>query len=155
VVYLAYADTEDTELQMAVRAEDEPLLAVPSPEEPAGGGGAPTGPAPCQPAGPELAITAQNLAFDADCLAAPAAEPFTIEFTNQDTQPHNVAIYPSPPPAEAIFAGDIFAGPGSETYQVEPIEEEGNLYFQCDVHPDMNGTFVVAAAEGNAGGGGG
>jgi plastocyanin len=154
-VYLAFADTEDTELQMAVRAEEEPLLAVPSPEEQAPGGGTTTGPAPCEPAGAELAIAAQNLAFDTDCLAAPAGEPFTIEFDNRDTVPHNVAIYPAPPPSEALFTGDVFSGPSTETYQVDPIEEEGNLYFQCDVHPNMNGTFVVALAEGGGGGGGG
>ncbi|MGH2546572.1 MAG: cupredoxin domain-containing protein [Actinomycetota bacterium] len=154
-VYLAFRDEADTEVQMAVRSEDAPLLAVPAPEETGDGRGpAPTGPPPCQPEGTELAVSAQNIQFDTDCLAAPAGEPFTIEFDNQDsTPPHNFAIYTDQSAAEAIFQGEIFPGPAAETYDLDPIEEEGNLFFRCDVHPDtMTGTFVVAAADGEAGG---
>jgi plastocyanin len=150
-VYVAFRDEGDTEVQMAVRSEDAPLLAVPSPEET--GGGAPTGPPPCQPEGTELSIAADNLAFDTDCLAAPAGEAFTIEFENQEAQPHNVAIYDAPG-GTALFQGEIVTGPTSLTYEVDPIDQEGNLHFQCDVHTQMSGTFVVAAAGGGGGGGG-
>jgi plastocyanin len=149
VVYLAFRDEGDTEVQMAVRSEDEPLLAVPTPEETGGGGGAPTGPPPCQPEGTELSISAQNLAFDTDCLAAPAGEPFTIEFNNQDTVPHNVAIYTDESATEVLFQEPPFPGPETVTYEPDPIEEEGNFFFRCDVHPTtMTGTFVVAATGG-------
>jgi plastocyanin len=155
-IYVAFRDEGDTEVQMAVRGEDAPLLAVPSPEETGAGGAPPTGPPPCEPEGTELSIAAQNLAFDTDCLAAPAGEPFTIEFDNQDAGiPHNVAIYTDESAAEVLFQEPPFPGPETVTYEPEPIEEEGNLYFQCDVHPTMNGTFVVAAAAGDGGGGGG
>jgi hypothetical protein len=149
-VYVAFRDGGDTEVQMAVRSEDEPLLAVPSAEETGGGGPAPTGPPPCEPEGTELSITAQNIAFDTDCLAAPVGEAFTVEFNNQDsTPPHNFAIYTDQSAVEAIFQGEIFPGPATETYDVDPIEEEGSLFFRCDVHPTtMTGTFVVAAAGG-------
>ena len=152
-VYLAFRDEGDTEVQLAVRGEDEPLLAVPSPEETGGGGAPPTGPPPCEPEGTELSIAANNLAFDTDCLAAPAGEAFTIEFDNQEAQPHNVAIYEAEGGA-AFFQGEIVTGPTTTTYEPDPIDQEGNLYFQCDVHTQMNGTFVVAA-EGGGGGGGG
>lgn len=143
-VYVGFRDEGDTEVQMAVRSEDAPLLAVPPPEETGnGGGGGPTGPPPCEPEGSELAIAANNLAFDTDCLAAPAGEAFTIEFENQEAVPHNVAIYEAEGGA-AFFQGDIVTGPDTITYEPDPIDEEGNLYFQCDVHPTMNGTFVVA-----------
>jgi plastocyanin len=44
-------------------------------------------------------------------------------------------------------------GSGSITYDVDPIEEAGDYYFQCDFHPTtMTGTFVVAEAGGGGGG---
>lgn len=153
-VYVAWYDAEETELQMATRTDDEPLLAVPSPEDTGGG----TGPgAACEPESTELSIAAQNLAFDTDCLAVETGQDFSIDFENQDTVPHNVAIYPAPPPGEALFTGETFTGPATQTYEPDPIEQEGELYFQCDVHPTMNGTFVVAGGgpEGGGGGGGG
>jgi plastocyanin len=150
-VVVAFRDEGDTEVQMAVRSEDEPLLAVPTPEDTGGGGGAPTGPPPCEPEGTELAIAADNLAFDTDCLAAPVGEAFTIEFDNQEAVPHNVAIYDSEAAATAFFQGEIVTGPTTTTYEPDPIEDEGNLFFRCDVHPTMSGTFVVAAAGGQGG----
>ena len=144
VVYVAWYDPKDTEVHLAVRGGAEPLLAVPQP----GPTGAqpttqPTGPPPCEPSGTELSVAASGIAFDTDCLAAPAGEPFTIQFENQDAGiPHNVAIYTGPPPSEAVFAGEIFPGPDSRTYEVDALDA-GQLYFQCDVHPNMNGTFVV------------
>jgi plastocyanin len=145
-VYVAFRDEGDTEVQMAVRSEDAPLLAVPAPEATGdGGAGGPTGPPPCEPEGSELAIAANNLAFDTDCLAAPAGEAFTIEFENQEPVPHNVALYEAEG-GSAFFQGEVVTGPATTTYEPDPIDQEGNFYFQCDVHPTMNGTFVVAAA---------
>lgn len=144
-VYVGFRDEGDTEVQMAVRSEDAPLLAAPPPEEAGGDGGAPpTGPPPCEPEGPELAIAANNLAFDTDCLAAPAGDAFTIEFDNQEAVPHNVAVYEAEG-GSAFFQGEVVTGPTTTTYEPDPIDQEGNFYFQCDVHPTMNGTFVVAA----------
>ena len=142
-VYLAWYSPVGTRLNMATYTEDEPLLAVPSPSAAPGGNGA--GGA-CEPEGTELAVVAQGLQFDTDCLAAPAGEAFTIDFDNQDQGiPHNVAIYTAPPPeGETLFQGETFPGPATQTYQVDAIEEEGELYFHCDVHPTMSGTFVVA-----------
>ncbi|HZA27088.1 MAG TPA: cupredoxin domain-containing protein [Actinomycetota bacterium] len=147
VVYLAFYDPEDTEVQLAVRGGGEPLLAVPQPgpTTTAAPTEQPTEPPACEPAGTELAIVAQGIAFDTDCLAAPAGQAFTIQFDNQDQAlPHNVAIYSSgPPPSDPLFQGEIFPGPDSRTYEVDALDA-GQLYFQCDVHPNMNGTFVVA-----------
>jgi plastocyanin len=151
-VYVAFRDEADTEVQMAVRSEDAPLLAAPAPEETGGDGGTiPTGPPPCQPEGAELSIVAQNLQFDTDCLAAPAGEPFSIEFTNEDALPHNVSIFTDQSATQALFQEPAFPGPETVTYEPEPFEEEGNFFFRCDIHPTtMTGTFVVAAAGGEA-----
>ncbi len=140
--YLAWYSSTATRLSMATYSEDAPLIAVPSPDAPPGGG---TAPAECEPEGDVLSIVAQGLAFDKDCLAAEAGQPFTIEFDNQDADtPHNVAIY-TEPGGESLFEGELFPGAATQTYEPEPIEEPGELFFQCDAHPTtMTGTFVVA-----------
>lgn len=149
VLYLAWYDTGDTELVMAVRSDREPLLAVPSPTAPTGAPtGPPTGPPPCRPSGTALTIAAPPGAagngFDTDCLAALTGEAFTIEFDNSDTgQIHNVGIYEAPG-GEPFFQGDTITAPDTITYDVDPIDEPGQYHFQCDVHPTtMTGTFVV------------
>jgi plastocyanin len=160
--FLGWVDTEDTEVQLALRTDDEPLLALPSPQPTAAGGPATAGPAPCQPQGTELTLTAPQGAVTAgwaeDCLAVDAGQAFSVEVVNQDAAPHNVGIYTAAPPSgENIFSSPISGvSPGSsETFDVEPIEETGDLYFQCDIHPTMTGTFVVAEAGGGGGGNGG
>ena len=123
--------------------------------ESAGGGGntpIPTSPNPtesestapeCTPDGTELKIEAQNIAFDKDCLAAPADTAFTIEFDNQDAGvPHNVAISATDGTPE--FKGELVTGVEDTTYDVDALAA-GTYEFHCDVHPSqMQGTFVVA-----------
>lgn len=80
--------------------------------------------------------------FDKQCLAAPADRAFTIEFDNADSDQHNVAILPEHRAANALFRGEVFPGPATKTYQVSGLEA-GNYHFHCDVHPDMQGDFIV------------
>jgi plastocyanin len=95
----------------------------------------------CSPSGTRLQVTARDVSFDEDCLAAPAGQPFTIELDNQDQGvQHNVSIVDGD---EVLFEGEIFPGVERRTYEVEALEE-GTYEFRCDVHPDMNGAFVVA-----------
>ncbi|HEV3474980.1 MAG TPA: hypothetical protein VG602_06420, partial [Actinomycetota bacterium] len=158
IVYLAWHDSANAELQLATRTEDELLLAVPSPEA------APPGAAPeeaeCQPEGTDLTLTAPQGAVTAGwaetCLAVEAGQPFTVQIVNQDAAPHNLGIYTSQG-GENLFSSSPPTNPGAtDTFDVPPIEETGNLYFQCDLHPTtMTGTFVVAAGGGAEGGGGG
>jgi plastocyanin len=99
------------------------------------------GDATCSPSGTELRVTARDLAFDTDCLAAPAEQPFSIELANEDEAvQHNVSIRGGD---EVLFEGELFAGVERMTYDVEALEA-GTYEFRCDVHPDMNGTFIVA-----------
>ena len=141
IAYLAWYSEQGTRLSMASYSEDAPLLAVPSPDTPPGGGPAPPD---CVPEGNVLAIAAANLEFSTDCLAAEAGQPFTIEFDNQEAVPHNVAIL-TEEGGDHLFEGEVVTGPTTTTYQPDPIEEAGSLFFQCDVHPTtMTGTFVVA-----------
>ncbi|MBI4259288.1 MAG: cupredoxin domain-containing protein [Actinobacteria bacterium] len=106
-----------------------------------GGGGGGGRRATCEPSGTELTVTARNIAFDRGCLAAPAGRAFTIELANRDSGiPHNLSIYVG---GKALFEGEIFSGDDSRTYRV-PALEAGDYTFVCDVHPEMDGAFVVA-----------
>jgi plastocyanin len=93
-------------------------------------------------------FSAQNLEFNAPCMVATAGEAFTIHFTNNDTQPHNVAVFTDSGKANEIMRGEIIDTQGeSLDYAVEALDE-GQYYFDCSVHVDMNGTLYVVAAGG-------
>jgi len=105
----------------------------------------------CSPTGTDVTIAAvPTIQFDTDCLAAPAGQPFTIEFKNSDDAgiPHNVELYTKDPAqggerlGGATGVSDTITAPDSTTYEVDAIDA-GDYYFQCDVHTGMNGDFVV------------
>jgi plastocyanin/uncharacterized membrane protein len=82
--------------------------------------------------------------FSSDRLNAPAGEPFSLAFDNEDDGvPHNVAIYTDDSAAQSLFVGDLVDGPKNVTYDV-PALGPGTYYFRCDVHPQMNGTLEAA-----------
>jgi plastocyanin len=155
--YLSWYDTENEDLLVGAYGELEGLaIAEPSPEPP------PPEPQPVDGAectevqDGTVAIVAVSLQFDTSCIRALAQEPFTIEFTNEDPDQHNVSIYPSADEvANPILQEPPFGGPADETYEV-PALEVGQNYFQCDVHPTtMNGIVDVVEELGGGGGGGG
>ncbi len=89
-------------------------------------------------------IAADNLAFDTNTITVPAGAEVTMVFENQDDGvPHNVAVYDSPLRTEQIFVGEVITGPAETTYAFTAPSEPGTYYFQCDIHPDMNGEFIV------------
>lgn len=122
---------------------------------PGGGGGGP-GPSPsgtppsASPSGSggpppsgSVSITASGLQFDTASFSLPAAGG-TIRFTNNDAGiPHNVAIYKDSSTADNLFHGDFVTGVDTIAYHVPPIPA-GTYYFQCDVHPTMNGSVTIA-----------
>jgi plastocyanin len=128
-----------------------PENAVTGPSAPAAG--PPTTQAPpepaCSPGGTTVEITARAVAFDKDCLAAPADTAFSLAFDNQDPGvPHNVEIFRTPAASERLGgakdAGDFITGPDQVTYQVSALPA-GTYFFRCDLHPaQMHGDFVVA-----------
>jgi plastocyanin len=98
----------------------------------------------CSPDGTALTLTAFDNKFDKNCLAAPANQNFTIDFSNLDRGiPHNVAIYEDETARKNLFKGELVDGPGKQTYSV-PGLGAGTFFFRCDPHPEMNGTFVVS-----------
>lgn len=89
-----------------------------------------------------LTVTADDLVFDTACLALPAGEPVTIAVDNPDTQPHNIAIWTDSSMTTQLFAGEIIDGGETIEYEVPPFDP-GTYYFDCQVHPGMNGSVVV------------
>jgi plastocyanin len=87
-------------------------------------------------------VTADDLAFSVEVIEAPAGEGFTVVFTNNESVPHNWALY-TEEGGDMIAQGDVI-GEG-ETNEVEvPALEAGTYFFVCDVHPtEMTGEVVV------------
>ncbi len=89
-------------------------------------------------------IVSVNMAFDLSTITVPAGAEVTINLDNQDEGiPHNVSFYTDSSAAEAIFVGDLITGPDKVTQTFTAPDTPGTYYFQCDVHPFMNGAFVV------------
>lgn len=105
-----------------------------------------TAAAPSQAAGsPDpgaVQIAARDLKFSTAALNAPADEPFSIVFENQEGAPHNVSIYRDEALTDRVFAQDPFGGPASQTYAI-PALAAGSYVFVCDVHREMRGTLTV------------
>ncbi len=87
-------------------------------------------------------ISAQGIAFDTSEIALPAQGEAAIAFENRDPgTPHNVAVY-TEAGGDPIFQGEIITGPDSIEYRF-PAPDPGSYYFQCDVHPQMNGSVAA------------
>jgi plastocyanin len=84
------------------------------------------------------------VAFATDAIELPADEEATLEFTNADASSvqHNVAIYKDDSAKKILFQGEVIPGGQSISYDIPPLKK-GEYYFQCDVHPGMNGTVTV------------
>jgi plastocyanin len=105
-----------------------------------GGAPAPT----AVPGATTLEITAQNLQFDPTSLAAPAGQPVSVLFHNEDAGVlHNVAFYADRGFSQIIFQGDLTTGVVDTTYNFDAPSTPGGYFFRCDVHPDMQGQFTV------------
>ena len=100
-------------------------------------------PVTCSPAGDEIALVAERSAFDKDCLAAAANQPFTIRLDNRDSTRHNIEIYSiASDGPEMLFHGPMFIGPKTRTFDVDALPA-GTYYFDCQAHTGMGGTFIV------------
>ena len=90
-----------------------------------------------------LNISAVNLQFSSDEITLPAGEEAQLAFANEDASSiqHNIAIYEEEGGAD-LFVGEVIPGGQQVTYDV-PALDKGEFYFQCDVHPGMNGTVTV------------
>jgi plastocyanin len=116
------------------------------------GGLAPVGPSPTPlavPARPEISASSST-SFEVRELVVPSGRDFELVFHNNEPGvPHNVDIAESAARTTLYHEGEIINGVASITYQVAALAE-GDYYFLCRVHPNMNGT-VLARPETPAG----
>lgn len=91
-----------------------------------------------------LEIGAESVAFNTTEIELVAGEETTVEFTNSDSSSvqHNIAIYADDSAKQDLFEGEVIPGGESITYDIPPLKK-GEYYFQCDLHPSMNGTVKV------------
>lgn len=101
---------------------------------------------PSAPADGGNTISAANIAFSTSELVLPAGETVDYTFVNDDSVEHNLSVYPDQEAgldkAGALFEGEIIQGGQETTYSMGPFDP-GDYYFQCDIHPNMNGSVLV------------
>lgn len=98
---------------------------------------------------PATAVTliGKNIQWDLKQLYFVANQKVTVTVDNQDTAlgaPHNFGLFTDPArQANQIFKPAKDVAPGQKVdYVVQPLKA-GTYYFQCDIHPSMNGTIIV------------
>lgn len=118
---------------------------LPPPQAAGGENGSAAPSAPPASAAPEADVTiaASQNQFQPNVATAPADEPFTLAFTNNDAGVnHNVFI--TDEAGNPVDMGDTtpFPGPKTVVYQVAPLAA-GTYPFICVVHPTMTGELTV------------
>ncbi|HET7029276.1 MAG TPA: cupredoxin domain-containing protein [Candidatus Limnocylindrales bacterium] len=103
--------------------------------------GGSTPPAPSGPVVDGPTIVAKDLKFQTTSVEVKAGSNVTIHFDNQDSAPHNVAVYTDSSASSAPAVGEIVTSAKSEL--VVPALQPGSYFFRCDVHHDMTGTIVA------------
>jgi plastocyanin len=89
-------------------------------------------------------LIARNMAFDKKVITVSAGSEVTVNFDNQDSGiPHNLAVCQDKSATNIIFKGEVITGSKKTTYKFTAPTKPGTYYFQCDIHPSMNGQFVV------------
>ena len=98
-----------------------------------------------QPSGPVdqngPTIVAKDMAFSPATVEIAAGKNVTIHFDNQESAPHNVAIYKDASTSEKISIGEIVSSAKAD--QVVPALAAGTYFFRCDVHTNMTGSIVA------------
>ena len=99
------------------------------------------------PAVPEISASTA-VSFETKTLTVPASRPFDLVFHNNHAGvPHNVDIGDSAASPNNYLSGERITGPATITYHVTALQP-GDYYFQCVVHPPMNGTVTAVPESG-------
>ena len=86
-------------------------------------------------------VVAKDLKFAPATVEVKAGENFTLHFDNQDSAPHNVAIFTDSSASTPVSVGEIVSATKAD--QLVPALQPGSYFFRCDVHRDMTGTIVA------------
>jgi len=87
-------------------------------------------------------LKADDMKFDTDRMTMPAGAKVTIVFNNADSFLHNVSLRAARFDPVAIFRGETI-GKKTIEYTFTTPSQPGTYIFQCDLHPDMYGEFIV------------
>jgi plastocyanin len=101
----------------------------------ADGGSAP------DPADADVTVTSADMAFDPGTITVAGGEGLTIALVNEDSMPHNIAIYTDASKSEKLFEGEMVTD-GTIVYEV-PALDAGEYFIDCSLHPNMTATLVV------------
>jgi len=103
---------------------------------------------PSVPTTPVTAVTivAKTIQWDLKQLLFKANATVTVTVDNQDAGiPHDFGVYSNAartPDKEIDKPATDVTGPAKKDYTIKPLKA-GTYYFQCDIHPSMNGTITV------------
>jgi len=100
--------------------------------------------APPVPSGPVAdgpTVVAKDMKFTTSSVEVKAGQNLTLHFDNQDSAPHNVAIFTDSSAAQKVSVGEIVTATKAD--QVVPALQPGTYFFRCDVHTNMTGTIVA------------
>jgi plastocyanin len=89
-----------------------------------------------------IELVAENIQFDTDEIVVPAGEELTLIFENRDGVPHDFILFTDETMTEDVFGTDLYTGPVTEEYTFT-VDEPGEYYFHCSVHPAMDGTLIA------------
>lgn len=95
-------------------------------------------------------LVARNIAFNLSTITVPAGAAITVNFNNEDVGvPHNFAVYQNLPGGQTrpIFTGNVITGPAKTTYRFDAPSASESYFFECDIHPEMNGQFIVTPSQ--------
>jgi plastocyanin len=93
------------------------------------------------PTDADATVTAADMAFGPGTVTVAAGEDFSLALVNQDSMPHNIAIYTDSSKSEKLFEGEMVTD-GTIVYDISALEP-GEYFFDCSLHPNMTGTLVV------------
>lgn len=98
--------------------------------------------------GPAVSIqlTIKGDKFNPSTLSVPAGSRVTLTFDDQDLDPHNFALYPSPVSSAVIFRSPVITGPVTRTYTFTAPATPGTYYFRSDPNAGLIGNFTVTSA---------
>jgi plastocyanin len=102
--------------------------------------GAESRPSP-DPSAADVTIISRDMAFDQETLTVAAGSAWRLQLVNEDSVPHNVAIYRDTSATETVFVGKLVSS--ATTVYDMPALEPGTYFFRCDLHPEMKGTLIV------------